>query len=269
MPFNGDDPLSGDPPPVSSSASGQGPSPIGVPREYQVPRPSGHTWDEHGFAFLQPVDPYDDPERTTYYDGDEYIPSNYPAAQIWTLQQALAKVGLLTGSFTRNTWDNTTRIAYKELLAIANAQGLSADQALQELLATGGIEGGGQFTVDSKGNIIPIDSTSSRAPLVVRKTDPAALRQLFRRSVIDMLGEGWSQEDIDKLVASYHKVEEMKQHEAYALAETGGTAIDQPSPEAFIQAEVLKRDPVGVQSQEALGFVDEFMNLANSPAWSG
>lgn len=278
------DPIGSSPPPPTGSSSSGKPAPIGVPATmydkdgkivpYTVPGVGHKIGDEKGnttpyntqsFNYTTQVAP-------RYFDGDEYIPANYPATNIWQIQQALAKIGLLTGTFTRNTWDNTTRNAYKELLGLANAQGLSVEQTLNELLATssgqGESGGGGQFTVDANGNVVPVGG-SEVPPLVTRKSDPAALRSTFRRAVIEMLGEGWSQADIDKMVAAYNQVEVAKQTEAYNMELSGqaGSITDMPTPEEFVQQEVLKKDPVGVQTEEALGFTQEFMDLASSPAW--
>lgn len=279
----GQDPVSSEPP-APTSRDKSGPSPIGVPEEYKVPR-IGHNREEMGdvrfrrgsgaYLWEQGIDPYDDPNRITYYTGDEYIPANWPATQIWTLQQALAKVGLLRGTFSRSTWDQTTRSAYSQLLGLANAQGIDANTALQQLLSSvdGTADGGsGQWTVDENGNVVPAGQGQGPPPLVTRTTDPAALRQTFRKAVIEMLGEGWSQEEIDKMVAAYNQVEIQRQTQAHNATygiggQEGGNIVDIPSPEAFIEAEVTKKDPVGVQTAEALDFTNEFMQVANSPAW--
>lgn len=275
------DPVDSNPPPATSRDK-SGPSPIGVPEQYKVPKVS-YGREEMGDVrfgrdtrqvYEKGLDPYDQPGRTTYYSGDEYIPANLPAEQIWELQQMLARVGLLRGTFSRSVWDQTTRNAYSQLLGLANAQGIDANMALQQLLSSsdGTVDGTGQWTVDEFGNVVPAGQGEGPPPLVTRTTDPAALRQTFRKAVIDILGEGWSQDEINKMVAAYNNVEIQRQTQAYNATygiggQEGGNVMDIPSPEAFIEAEVLKKDPVGAQTAEALDFTQEFMDIAGSPAW--
>lgn len=263
-----DDPIKGGPPAPLSESDGQ-PHAIGVPDTYRAPR-RGEQREEMGdVRFRRQPQSYVSQVPPQYFTGDEMIPANWPANQIWQVQQALAKTGLLTGSFTRHTWDDATRNAYKELLALANAQGIDADRALMGLLESSGAKEGGQYKTDEFGNVVPAGTGQEIAPLVVRTTDPAQLRQTFRRAVIEMLGEGWSSAEIDKMVAAYNGVETQRQTQAYNMgnADQGGTVTDIPSPEAFIEQQVLAKDPVGAQTEEALGFTDEFMNTINSPAW--
>lgn len=274
-----DDPIKGPGPPAPLSQQDSGPSPLGVPKGYTIPRTGRHAQgadaaERQGragtYQYDQGLDPYDSPTRRTYYTGDEMIPANWPAPQIWQLQQALAKVGLLTGTFTRHTWDNASQNAYAALLSLANAQGIDADRALMDLLNSAGAEEGGQrYKTDEFGNVVPVGTGQEPAPLVTRTTDPAQLRQTFRRAVIEMLGEGWSTAEIDKMVAAYNGVEVSRQTQAYNmdLAGEGGSITSIPSPEAFIQQQVLEKDPVGVQTEEALGFTSQFMDTINSPAW--
>lgn len=243
---------------------------IGVPSDYSIPGKI-HGREEMGDVRFRRSTSYMGNLYPRYEEGAEYIPANFPATQIWQLQQALAKSGLLKETFTKQVWDNATRNAYKSLLALANAQGTDANTALMELLDSAQGEEGksGKYTVDEFGNVVPAGGTQGPPPLVTRTTDPASLRRTFRKAVIEMLGEGWSQEEIDKMVAAYNNVEIQRQTQAYNMDvnETAGNLITIPSPEDFIASEVEKRDPIGVQTNEALDFTGEFMNLANSPAW--
>lgn len=265
------DPLSPTPPPLPD-AEDEGPKPIGVPRDYVIKRRTTGREEMGDIRFRGGGPDYLSSITPIYFDGAEYLPANWPASQIWSLQQYLAKVGLLTGTFTRNVFDPATMDAYKELLALSNAKGANADQTLQEMLSAAMSEEGddqnGQWTVDENGNVVRVGgSGSGRAPLTIRTTDPASLRRAFRRAVIDTLGEGWTQEQINQMVGAYNQIETSKQQQAYGMAETGGTISDIPSPEDFIATEIEKRDPAGVQEHEALGFVNEFASLASSPAW--
>lgn len=263
------DPISSSPPPPASSSQSGEPNPIGVPKGYTTPRRQ-HQREEMGdIRFRRDPQSYTSQIPPSYFDGDEYIPANWPADQIFQLQQALGRVGLLTGTFTPHTWDQSTRNAYKELLALANAQGIDANRALGELLRTSSAEKGGQYKVDEFGNIVPVGQEQGPPPLVTRTTDPAQLRTTFRKAVIETLGEGWSQEEINKMVAAYNQVEIQRQTQAYNMDINGtaGNVQEIPSPEAFIEEQITKKDPVGVQTNDALDFTQDFMQIANSPAW--
>lgn len=241
----------------------------GFPDDYSVPVVK-HGREEMGdIRFRRPSQSYIGANVPTYYVGDEYIPANFPGDQIWALQQALAKVGLLTGTFSKQVWDGPTRNAYKALLALANAQGINANTALEQMMSQARDQENVRYTVDENGNIVPVGSGEEVPPLIMRTTDPKMLRQTFRRAVIDTLGEGWSEAEINKMVEAYNNVERMRQTQAYnmELAGEGGEIVDIPSPEAFVQSEILRQDPVGAQTEEALGFVGEFMNNISSPAW--
>lgn len=244
------------------------PNPIGVPNDYTVERFQASR-EEAGDIRFRRRPGYTTNVGPIYFDGDEWIPANWTSEQIWTLQQALARVGLLSGSFTRNVWDTSTRNAYKGLLGLANSMGLDADRTLQELLNTAGDEEGVRYTVDENGNVVPTTAGEVVPPLVTKTTDPTALRSVFRKAVIESLGEGWSQEEINKMVAAYNNVEILHQTKAYNMdvAGEGGNINTIPDPGSFAENYIAEKDPMGAQTQEGLGFVNEFMDLIGSPAW--
>lgn len=247
------------PPPVTGTRQ-----PIGVPADYSIPVPITNPVQirEMGGGVTM--------QRPAYWDGDEWIPSSFSAMEIFQLQSALARVGLLRGTWSGGYWDDASRKAYRELLGMANARGSrNADQLLNEMLTQTQELGGALFTIDENGNIVMTrgEGTETRAPLVTRTTDPASLRSVFRRSVIELLGEGWSEDQINDMVAAYNSMEVSRQKAAYDAQLTGGSVMDIPSPESFIEAKVQEMDPTGVQANTALNLASDFMSLAGSPAW--
>jgi len=134
-------------------------------------------------------------------------------------------------------------------------------QALTHMEATGM-----NFTVDELGNIIPVDQ-QTRAPLVTQTTDPEELKLVFRKAVIDTLGQGWDQGKIDQMVRSYNDLETKQQRAAYDAELTGGNVVSVPSPEAFITAQATEQDPAAAQGQDMLEYMDDFLKHATSPAW--
>lgn len=278
MPRRQTDPVDSGGPPPPTDASDQ-PRPIGVPDDYLAPvaRHRDTTMDESSARFRQAqsgAHPFAPPslgsQAPTYFDGDEWIPASYSANEIFNMQTALAKVGLLRGNWSGGYWDTPTMSAYRELLGMANASGVTdADQLLSRMLSQVQDMGGtGLFTVDENGNVVLArDEGPTRAPLVTRTTDPAALKSVFRRSVIELLGEGWDENQIDQMVSAYNSLEVQRQKEAYDMELTGGSLVDIPSPEAFAEQQVQEQDPEGKQAYESLGFARDFMQLASNTAW--
>ena len=276
MPRRQSDPIdSGGPPPPSTSTTK---GPIGVPDDYMAPiavSPDSTLRESAaGFANAQSgARPFAGPslgsQAPTYFDGDEWIPASYSANEIFQMQEALAKVGLLRGNWSGGYWDTPTMSAYKELLGMANASGMTdADQLLGRMLSQVNDMGGtGLFTVDENGNVVLARSENQRAPLVTRTTDPAALKSVFRRSVIELLGEGWDENQLDQMVSAYNSLEVARQKQAYDMELTGGSVVDIPSPEAFAETQVQEKDPEGQQAYESLGFARDFMQLASNTAW--
>lgn len=203
-----------------------------------------------------------------YYEGDQDVPGSFSADRIMELQQNLAKTGLLTGNFTLGYYDETTRKAYRRLLEMANRAGIDADQLLNEMNGMASTTGGGTWGVDEFGNIVRTDGPGSELPpLVTRTTDPSVLRQVFRRSVIELLGEGWDQTQIDGMVAAYNKMEQDRQQQAYDQQLTGGSYVDIPSPEGWIEAQVQEKDPAGAQKAEAMNMMGDTLGMLADTAW--
>lgn len=273
------DPISGGPPPPTSDSS----QPIGVPSTVRV--------DGKDVPYTAPVLRYPDTtlyesqagfrnnrwpgptlgqQAPTYYEGDEWVPASFTADRIFQLQSSLARVGLLRGNWSGGYWDDPTRKAYKELLGMANAGGYTDADSLLNYMTQQVPKGStGLFTVDENGNVVMTreGGGDTRAPLVTRTTDPATLRQVFRRSTIELLGEGWSPDQIDQMVHAYNSMEVQRQKQAYDLQETGGTFSDIPTPEQYAESYIQDKDPEGAAAYQGLGFATEFMKLASAPAW--
>lgn len=202
-------------------------------------------------------------DKWPYFDGDEYFPGQLAPESIAALQRQMAQLGLLppNARFRLGVWDATSQKAYRALLAYANQQGMSYKQALNHFSSTGA-----NFTVDEFGNIVPMGDAGSE-PLPTRTTDPEELRLVFRKAVIDTLGQGWDDSKIDSMVRSYNDIEVKQQLAAYDAELTGGNVVSVPSPEAFAVTQATTEDPAGAQGEEMLGFMEDFQQLVTSPAW--
>lgn len=270
---NSDDPLDmGDVPlPPDPSTAG----PIGVPSDYETRPYTDYTPQQRdiaaGYGYEPPVRGKPTSVATgkggdgawPYYDGDEYFPGQLSPQSIAALQRQMAQLGLLAPNarFRLGVWDAASQKAYRTLLAYANQQGMSYKQALNHMEATGA-----NFTVDEFGNIIPMGE-SGQEPLPTRTTNPEELKLVFRRAVIDTLGQGWDTAKIDQMVRSYNDMEVKQQQAAYDAEMTGGNVVSIPSPEAFAVTQAQTQDPAAAQGEEMLGFMNDFLALSNDPQW--
>lgn len=204
-----------------------------------------------------------------YFSGDQYEPSLLSPRSIMALQRDMAMTGLL-GSGTEITpgfWDQNSADAYAQLLSYANRIGISAPEAMNRLKAQmQANEGGGRFTVDEFGNIVPVE-TAQRAPLVIRQTDPRTVEIALRDAAMNLLGEGLDPQQAADMVSSYQAMEANRQRDAYNKELTGGTVIDIPSPQAWSEAQISERFPEGVEDYRALQYMTDAMTMLGSPAW--
>jgi hypothetical protein len=253
-----------------------GPKPLGVPAGYSVPavRMPGYS---HGFSYGQGRYPGAVPrprlveQGPRYVDGDEWRPAAQGPESITEIQRALTMAGYLgpRDRFRLGAWDETTRNAYRSLLEEANASGLNADAMAAQRAASFDVGGSGQDEGDGAGGYSIDPNTGELVPpqfvpppLELRTTSKADLARLFRGVVIDKLGEGWSQAEINELVDAYNWREIQVQKDAYdeevarQRAEFMGeapssepiTMVDVESPETFVENELMRRDPESFQA---------------------
>lgn len=195
-----------------------------------------------------------------YFDGDQWAPASLPPEQLAALQKAMVQAGLLKpGQAQLGVWDQPSMSAYTELLAFANASGSDVATALKQWGTAHDQQPGGDI----------------RAPLTVRVTNPDDLKAVFRKSVIDTLGQGWDSDKIDRMVAAYQGVETEAQQQQYAMTGsgsqtdpgTGGTVVNPPNPQTFAETQARQENPDLAQEHDSLGFIDAFNQLVGK--WSG
>lgn len=246
----GDEELGGGPP----RGGGGSDAPIGVPDDYTVDTPRGPVApgrDPDTGRQVGPDMPTTREQKPRYYEGAEWEPARLSPEEIRSIQQAMWDAGLLEPGFRPGVWDPTMASAYRDVLAYANATGITDSQALIQMASAGVVS-------DEQG----------RAPLVTQTTNPEDLRRVFRASIISELGQGWDQERINRMVSAYQQAEVSAQQSAYDTELTGGNVTAPPSPEAFAMAEAERADPTGVQVQDIVAdYAPLFMQLAASPSW--
>jgi hypothetical protein len=247
-------------PPIGGVASGSGPNPIGVPKGFTANRPQNRSADVLGVKVRMPgqelvaIEP-------RYFEGNEWDPATIPPEDRAQIQLALREAGLFSKGqkFTLGVWDESTRGAYKRLLAYANGTGQAWNDALAEYGRTGGAGSGGmgQIDADTGG---PAGSGGTRAPLVKRSTNPSDLAASFEVIYRDRTGRAPSPGELSRMVNSYLQGESAQQDALYAAGDTGGNVSDVIDPKLFAKQQAESADQAGAFRQDA---INTFRTLGN------
>lgn len=266
-----------------SGSGSDAPKPLGVPEDYTAPFVRTGRYSPVGgetAARMNRSPGTIGAQGPRYFEGAEWGPAGTGPAAIGALQEHMAASGLLTGDWRYGIWDENTRKAYKSVLEEANAMGLTAQAVIQlrgQSASFGGSGedgggsggsggGGGTWQYDENGNPVFVpdpEDVYTPPPLELKLTNIDDLRSVFRRSVIDTLGVGWSQAQVDAAANAYRAEEERVQREAYnrqvsieradfeGTRGAGGetiTSVDVASPEAFLEQRMIEQDPEGYKS---------------------
>lgn len=195
--------------------------------------------------------------RPTFRKGDETAPLGWAPRKIATFQRQLVDAGLLLKPYRAGRWDAASAGALEELMAFANSQGHSSiETALAEWQRVEAEFGG---VTDPEGG------PGGGRQLTIQVSDPVELKRVFRRAVVDMLGQGWDEGRLDQMVTSFQDTERAVQQRAFEVGEMGGEFTGLPDPAAFAEEQIREQDPIGVQSRDLLGRTEEFLGLLRSP----
>jgi len=206
----------------------------------------------HGYSYAQGRYPGGVPR---YFDGADMLPAGLPPHNIAALQRMMVDSGLLKNP-RYGFWDEESQDAYRQALHESNQKGTD----VQTLLATYS-EVAAAAEAEARGPFV--------APALEIKThNPKDLDAVFRKSVIELLGEGWSQADIERARNAYiaeetriqtdaqmQQIERLRQEYEY---KGGGPAptIDKTTevvirdPNLYIEDEAKRRDPAGYQATQ-------------------
>jgi hypothetical protein len=206
-----------------------------------------------------------------YFTGDEWKPAQRPTGSIVAMQQALVVAGYIGAddSFLLGVWDTPTRKAYSRLLEDANAACIT-DEAMLTRAAqgmpiggggSGGQGGGGGTHIDPRTGEV-VEDQYMPPPLALQVPNFEDSRKVIRSAVIDKLGQGWSQQQIDDLARDYQWRVMQSQTDAYRqetqrgreIFEAGRSDLNQittvaaPTAQTFAEEEAQRRDPGGYQA---------------------
>jgi hypothetical protein len=234
------------------------PSPLGVPDDYFV-TPQTTPQESTGMVAAGLGGILGLPIGATFFEGAEYsFVYGMRPAELAALQAQLTAVGLLdpdtySPGFAGGGNDPTLD-AIRVVMSFANRAGYrTVTDALRAY------EEGGFGAVGSEGY-----QGAANARMAAPVSNPDDLKRVFRAAVIDTLGAGWSEGDINAMVADYQAHERSFNQRAAA-----GEAIDEQvaSPETFAIEAAAAADPTAAQGQD-------FLEVANSLSgmlgrWSG
>jgi hypothetical protein len=210
-----------------------------------------------------------------YYTDDEYAPANFTDDVIRELQRQLAYVGLFdqNASIIPGDWGEETASAFRRLLAYSNQHGMTYRTALTQLRskveAAGGPAAGGKMMIDEFGNLVPASDAlaEQRPPLLTRTTDPRTVGIVAREVSMNLLGQALSPDQVNAFTQAYNQMEVARQQEAYDKQLTGGSVVDIPSTEAFMQGEIESKYPAEAAQYKGVQYLNDAMQLLASPAW--
>lgn len=152
-----------------------------------------------------------------YFSGDEDSITRFSTEQIANIQYQLSKNGLMSRKYTPGVVDNTTRSGFRELLGIANREGIDWGEALG--VVNKAMEGAGTGKVQA-----------------YQMTNPDDLKVVFRKAAQEMLGRNLQDGDLNRLVQTFQQQEVAYQKQA-AL---GGEVTATPSPTTFAERNIEK-----------------------------
>lgn len=161
------------------------------------------------------------PTRTvepTYFQQDLDNLSSFSRQTIASWQVRMNAAGLLGNEFALGVVDNQTRSAYGEVLAVANRETVTAEQAL---------------------GLIQQQHLKIKTGTGVKRyriSNPADIKAVINQSAKTLLGRSLDDNQLDAMVKAFQaqEVSAQKQYEA------GGVAVEAPSVQQFAQKSIEK-----------------------------
>lgn len=189
---------------------------------------------------------------TPFLKGDEWTPAYAPPEIRARLQAKMNAAGLYgTAGYQPGVWTNDDAGAYQVILETANARGVADPEQALDLFA-------------AEARVTNPKAKAPRAPLVVSYADPEAVRQVVRKSALDMLGQRLGNADESRIVQAYQAYTTQSQQAQYAASNPegmGGSYTEPMSAQAFAQAQVEATDPGQLGAQR---YLDAFGEITKS-----
>lgn len=177
-------------------------TPIGVPKGFTTP----FSFDIHAAAGETDATPYavQGLRGVQYFSGDEWtnLPPN-GSPDLIALQQSLIQTGLLSSTgVVLGSADSKTASAMAKLLAASNSAGTQWEDTLAARLA-------------AKAQGDQLTAPRTKAPLVIKLTDPNDIKAVVRTAAQKILGGDLDPGELDQFVANYQTAEQAYQTQSY------------------------------------------------------
>lgn len=187
-----------------------------------------------------------------FLQGDQYEPGWGGTERMARLQAKMNAAGLYgTDGYVPGVWAPKDADAYAMILETANARGVADPEQALDLFA-------------AEARVTNPKAKAPRAPLVTQYADPEAVRQVVRKSALDMLGQRLSDADESRIVQAYQAYTTQSQQAQYAATNPGGMGGSYTEPmsaQAFAQAQVEATDPGQLGAQR---YLDAFGEITKS-----
>lgn len=226
-----------------------GPAPIGVPRDYVIPRQGARMGSADASERWADVQ-YDVKPR--YWTGDQWttVRSLRPEDRA-SLQLVLKQMGLIPQgtSVVLGAWDDPSASGFREVLAWANTNGVTWQQALEQMLV-------------SRDQFGDLEASGEELPAFTAEVaNPEDIKRAFREGMKSRLGVGQVEEDrLERAVAAYQRQQIDAQRSQYNAQTGGGGTVTAPMDfETFADIEAKKADPTAYDSRKVVGAADYFV----------
>lgn len=108
------------------------------------------------------------------------------------------------------------------------------------------------------------DKGANRAPLTIELTDPETLSYIASKTAVSTLGRGFTPEELQRFVQSFHGAQSASQRAQYAAGATGGpggTYTGGPAAEAEAAAFARQAAPTEAKAHDLVRVYEGFMDI--------
>ena len=181
---------------------------------YMAPGPVARAFETYGRSVVPPFVPAMPKVEPRYFTSDLDALGSSSRGKIASWQSRLNAAGLLSNTFVLGSVDNETRSAYSQVLAIANREGVTDEEALAMVMQR--------------------RTTGGGSVQRYRLTNPTDIKVAIRAIAQDALGRGLDDGDVNRLVKLFQQ-EELSAQKKY---QAGGVVTDAPSAQQFVQSKI-------------------------------
>lgn len=250
-------------------------SPIGVGPDFVQVRPPELTQETPGGELVHPMGVGAVASLPAFFDGDEFsIGAGLSPETIAGMQQSLQDAGIIspTAVLPYGVWDATTANAMKQVLAVANQQGVTWEAAFESTVTNAiSLTGGGYL--DDEGNLITAPEAAAKpTPLTLPQgyiMNPDDLAAIFQAVGQRTIGRKLSEQDVNKFVGDFQTWQSTQFYDKHWDAESGQWISDSPgslpSPETAAEKQILGDYGDEAGAEQLAATFDQFESILSGP----